>query len=88
MLLRSTVALILRTKLLRVLALRVSINFRGERPMNALDYEAWRPALIAFYWHESPWMRQKLENLERNEPLTAEDKHVIDGLVAAQKVAA
>ena len=56
--------------------------------MNALDYEAWRPALLAFYWHESPWMRQKLENLERNEPLSADDKRVIDGLVAAHRIAA
>jgi hypothetical protein len=52
------------------------------------DYEAWRPALIAFYRHESPWMRQKLENLERGDPLTTDDRHVIDGLIAATRIAA
>jgi hypothetical protein len=55
--------------------------------MNA-DYEAWRPQLIAFYRHESPWMRQKLENLERGDPLTIDDRHVIDGLIAATRIAA
>lgn len=52
------------------------------------DYEAWRPALIAFYRAESPWMTQKLENLRRGDPLTTDDCHVIDGLMAVQKVAA
>jgi hypothetical protein len=55
--------------------------------MNA-DYEAWRPALIAFYRHESPWMTQKLENLRRGDPLTTDDRHVIDGLIAATRIAA
>jgi hypothetical protein len=55
--------------------------------MNA-DMEAWRPALIAFYRQESPWMLQKLENLERGRPLTADDIRVIKGLCAALKVAA
>ena len=53
-----------------------------------LDYEAFRPALIAFYEHESPWMVQKLENLRRGDPLTIDDKHVIDGLAAVQALAA
>jgi hypothetical protein len=52
------------------------------------DYEAWRPALIAFYWRESPWMLQKLENLERGYPLSDDDRRVIDGLREALKVAA
>jgi gluconate kinase len=51
-----------------------------------VNYEAWRPALIAFYESDSPWMRQKLENLRRGDPLTDEDKRTIDGL--ALKVAA
>jgi len=52
------------------------------------DYEAWRPALIAFYRHESPWMVQKLANLENGYPLSIDDRHVIDGLIAARKIAA
>jgi len=52
------------------------------------NLEAWRPALMAFYWQESPWMRQKLENLERGYPFTADDLRVIEGLRAAVKVAA
>ena len=52
------------------------------------NLEAWRPALMAFYWQESPWMRQKLENLERGYPFTTDDLRVIEGLRAAVKVAA
>lgn len=48
-------------------------------------YEAWRPALIAFYRSEGPWF-QKVENLQRGDPLSDEDRHVIDGLIAAQNV--
>jgi hypothetical protein len=55
--------------------------------MICADYEAWRPALIAFYWKDSPWMRQKLESLERGCPLTDYDKTVIDEL-AAERAAA
>jgi hypothetical protein len=50
--------------------------------------EAWRPALIAFYRQESPWMSQKLENLQRGDPFTDYDIHAIKGLQAALKVAA
>lgn len=46
------------------------------------DYEAWRPALIAFYRHDGPWF-QTIENLKRGDPLTAENKRVIDALKAA-----
>jgi len=52
------------------------------------DYEAWRPALIAFYRADSPWMAQKLSNLRNGHPLTDDDRLVIDGLMAAVKVAA
>jgi hypothetical protein len=31
---------------------------------------------------------QKLENLERGDPLTTDDRHVIDGLIAATRIAA
>lgn len=54
----------------------------------ATDYEAWRPALIAFYQAESPWMSQKLQNLRRGDAMTGDDKHVIDGLIAAVRIAA
>ena len=53
----------------------------------AIDYEAWRSALIAFYRAESPWMTQKVENLERGYPLTTSDRHTIDGLAAARRAA-
>jgi len=43
------------------------------------SYETWRPALIAFYRHDGPWF-QKIENLERGDSLTPQDKRVIDGL--------
>lgn len=52
------------------------------------DYEFWRPALIAFYQGESPWMTQKIENLRRGDPLTIDDCHVIDGLREATRLAA
>jgi hypothetical protein len=51
--------------------------------MNAQGYEAWRPALIAFYQAESPWMTQTLEGLRRGDPLTAENKRAIEALIAA-----
>jgi hypothetical protein len=47
------------------------------------DYEAWRPALIAFFRADSPWMAQKRENLERGDPLTNEDRRTIDALIVA-----
>jgi hypothetical protein len=50
-------------------------------------YEQWRPALIAFYRAESPWMAQKLANLATGCPLSLDDKHVIDGLMAAREAA-
>jgi hypothetical protein len=46
------------------------------------DYEAWRPALIAFYRAQGPWF-MTIEQLERGAPLTTDNKHDIDGLVAA-----
>jgi hypothetical protein len=52
------------------------------------DYEAYRERLIAFYRHESPWMTQKLENLRLGYPLSIDDMHVIDGLMAVEKLAA
>lgn len=48
----------------------------------ATDYEAWRPALIAFYRAQGPWY-MTIEELERGSPLTTDNKHDIDGLVAA-----
>lgn len=47
------------------------------------DYEAYRPALLAFYKVDSPWMFQKLKNLEHGDPLTFEDRRIIDGLIVA-----
>lgn len=47
------------------------------------NYEAWRPALIAFYRVDSPWMTQKRENLNRGDPLTNEDRRIIDALIVA-----
>lgn len=48
-----------------------------------MNYEAWRAALIAFYETESPWMTQKLENLNRGDPMTFEDRRIIDALIVA-----
>jgi hypothetical protein len=48
------------------------------------DYEAWRPALIAFYRAQGPWF-QSVRNLEAGWPLTSENKHDIDGLIAAME---
>lgn len=48
-----------------------------------MNYEVWRPALIAFYETESPWMTQKLENLNRGDPMTFEDRRIIDALIVA-----
>jgi len=58
--------------------------------VNALEYEAWRPALIAYYRAESPWMVQKLQNLRNGYPLNDTDRSVIDGLraVAGRREAA
>lgn len=47
------------------------------------DYEAWRPALIAFLREDSPWMIQKLANLKRGDPLTNEDRRMIESLILA-----
>jgi hypothetical protein len=52
------------------------------------DYEQWRPALIAFVRTETPWRTQTIENLERGDPLTADDKRTIDAMREAFKVAA
>lgn len=50
------------------------------------DYEAWRPALIAFYRAQGPWF-MTIEQLERGSPLSADNKHDIDGLMAAFELA-
>jgi hypothetical protein len=47
------------------------------------DYEAWRPALIAFYERECPWASMTLENLRRGEPLTNENRRTIEALIVA-----
>jgi hypothetical protein len=48
----------------------------------ATDYEAWRPALIAFYRADC-WF-QSADNLEKlRMPLTLDDKRQIDALKAA-----
>lgn len=53
--------------------------------MNEIDYEAWRPALIAFYRHESPWMAETLASLKRGDPFTPDNRRVVAGLVAADE---
>ncbi len=45
------------------------------------DYEAWRPALIAFYQAECSF--QSAENVKRGEPLTNSDRRMIDCLIVA-----
>jgi hypothetical protein len=50
-----------------------------------IDYEAWRPALIAFY--ERDELRQKALNLKNGAPLDYLDKRAIDGLRAALDLA-
>lgn len=52
------------------------------------EAEAWRSRLIAFYEHESPWMIQKIKNLRYGDPLSIDDRNVIAGLIAAQRIAA
>lgn len=47
------------------------------------DYESYRAALLAFYRVDSPWMIQKLKNLEHGDSLTFEDRRIIDGLIVA-----
>ena len=54
--------------------------------LDARDAE--RERLIAFYRAESPWMVQKIENLERGCPLSADDHRVLAGLNAAFRIAA
>lgn len=45
------------------------------------NYEAWRPALIAFYKAEA--MFQSAENVKRGEPLTNGDRRMIETLIVA-----
>jgi hypothetical protein len=45
------------------------------------DYEAWRPALVAFYRADA-WF-QSAENVERGFPLTNADRRIIDALIVA-----
>ncbi len=47
-------------------------------------YEAWRPALIAFY--ERDCLAQKAENLRRGCPLDYLDERAIDALKAAAEL--
>jgi hypothetical protein len=47
----------------------------------ATDYEAWRPALAAFY--KADCCFQSAENVSRGYPLTLADKRIIDGLILA-----
>ena len=54
----------------------------------AYDYEREREALIAFLRVESPWSVMRIEQLERGCPLSIDDRHIIDGLRAAYRVAA
>ena len=49
--------------------------------MNELDYEAWRPALIAFYRADC-WF-QTADNLEHGYELTVENKSHARALAAA-----
>ena len=49
-----------------------------------MNYEAWRPALIAFYEAEGGHMPQTLESLRWGGTLTEENKRIIRGIVAAQ----
>jgi hypothetical protein len=52
--------------------------------MNApIGRDEWRQALIAFYRAESPWMRQKVENLEQGALFDASDVATLRGLQAA-----
>lgn len=62
---------------------------QGVSPLPGFDhgYEAYRPALIAFY--ERDCLAQKAENLRRGYPLDYLDKRAIDALRAAfQEIAA
>lgn len=53
-----------------------------EKPLKVVgDYEAWRPALIAFYKADC-WF-QSAENLERGCDLSAQDKRLIEALMIA-----
>lgn len=47
------------------------------------DYEAWRPALAAFYRSECCF--QSAENVARGDPLTISDKRMIEALTAAHE---
>lgn len=51
-----------------------------------MDYELWRPALIAFYKADRWFI--SAESLEKfNAPLSAQDKRLIDALAAAYRLA-
>ena len=63
-------------------------NLRTLGEMIEEPHEAWRPALIAFYKRESPWMVQTLEDLQRGRPFTPDNLRVIEGLQAAFELAA
>lgn len=52
--------------------------------MNARDYEAWRPALIAFY--ERDELRQKAANLKNGDALDYLDRRAIEALAAAAEL--
>lgn len=53
---------------------------------DAIDFDAWRPALIAFLQVESPWMHRTLTNLSNPDmPLTIAQKWTVVALVEAFK---
>jgi hypothetical protein len=50
-----------------------------------MDYEAWRPALAAFYRREASLM--SAECVKRGDPLSVADHHVIEALADAVALA-
>jgi len=53
------------------------------KQVNAPDYEAWRPALIAFCERECPWASMTLENLRLGRPLSDDNRRTIEALILA-----
>jgi hypothetical protein len=49
-----------------------------------VNYEAWRPALIAFYTADG-W-NISAEHLRLGAPMSVQDKRVIEALMAAQQL--
>lgn len=61
------------------------MNNRNLAYDRSIDYAAWRPALIAFYRADCWFM--SAECLERGDNLSAQDKRLIEVLVAALDMA-